>query len=93
MPWLPAGGVPARVAVPLPPVKVTPDGRAGLLVAVRAGVGLPAAVTANVLATPTPKVVEAALVMAGATVAGLTVRVKVWAALGLTPLAAVRVTV
>ena len=90
MPWLPAGGVPARVAVPLPlSLNVTPDGSAGVLVADRAAVGLPVVVTENVPACPAAKVVRSALVMTGAARAGLTVSVKLWVASGLTPLVAV----
>ena len=71
MPWLPAGGVPDRVAVPSPlSLNVTPDGRAGLLVADRAAVGLPVVVTEKVPAVPTANVVPLALVMTGAAVPG-----------------------
>ena len=70
-------------------LKVTPEGRAGLLVADKAGVGLPVVVTVKVPACLTAKVVEPELVMSGATELGLTVSVKLWVALGSTPLAAV----
>ena len=90
MPWLPAGGVPDRVAVPSPlSLKLTPDGSAGLLAADRAAAGLPVVVTVNVPACVTAKVVPPALVMTGAARAGFTVRVKFWVAWGLTPLPAV----
>ena len=92
MPWLPAGGVPARVAVPFPlSLKLSPDGSAGLLVADRVADGLPVVVTGNVPAWPTAKVVEVALVMTGAARAGLTVSVRLWLAFGVTPLAALTV--
>jgi hypothetical protein len=70
-------------------VKLTPDGRAGLLVADSAGTGIPVAVTVNEPGFPAAKVVALALVMTGGAVAGLTVRVKLWVAFGLTPFAAV----
>ena len=66
-----------------------PEGRAGLLVADRAAVGLPVVVTENVPAVPTAKVVPVALVIIGAAVAGFTVSVKLCVAFGLTPLFAV----
>ena len=76
--------MPARVAVPLPlSVKVTPDGSAPD--SVNAAVGLPVVVTENDPAVPTVKVVEVALVMAGAVGAALTVRVKLWVALRADP--------
>ena len=76
--------------MPLPlSLKVTPDGRAGLLVADSAAAGVPVVVTENVPAVPAANVVPAALVMTGAAVAGFTVSVKLWVALGPTPLAAV----
>jgi hypothetical protein len=80
------------VAVPLPlSLKVTPGGRAGLESSVSAAVGRPVVVTVKVPALPTGKVIELALVIAGAAVAGFTVRVKLWLALGLTPFDAVMV--
>ena len=68
-------------------MKVTPEGSAPDSVSVAAG--LPVVVTENVPAVPTVKVAELALVMAGAVGAAFTVSVKLWVALGLTPLAAV----
>ena len=55
----------------------------------RAAFGKPVVVTENVPAVPTANVVEPALVMTGAALAGFTVSVKLWVAFGLTPLAAV----
>ena len=82
--------MPARVAVPSPlSVKLTPDGSAGLLVADSAGAGSPVAVTLNEPGRPAAKVAAPPLVMTGAAVAGLMVRVKLWLASGPTPLAAV----
>ena len=79
--------MPASVAVPLPlSVRVTPGGKAPVSVMVAAG--KPVVVTVNEPAWPTPKLVLSALVIAGA---WLTVRVKLWVALGETPLAAVKV--
>jgi hypothetical protein len=64
-PPVPAAGVPASVAVPLPLlVKVTPLGNVPVLESV--GVGNPVAVTVNVPAEPTVNVVDAADVIAGA---------------------------
>ncbi len=85
---MPAPGVPASVAVPLPLlVKVTPVGRAPVWVIV-AAVGVPVVVTVKVPALPTVKVVALALVNAAP---ALTVRVKLCVALAPTPLAAVMV--
>ena len=85
---VPAAGVPAKVAVPFPlSTKVTPEGSAP--VSVIAAVGLPVVITENDPCVPTVKAVELALVMAGAVGAALTVSVKLWVALGLTPLFAV----
>ena len=76
----------ARVAVPLPlSTNVTP-GAGESRSRVSAGVGVPVVLTAKLPAVPVEKVVLV-LVMAGA---WLTVRVKVWVALGVTPLAAVK---
>ena len=85
-----AAGVPARVAVPLPlSVKVTPPGRVAPPSerVVPAGKSWPV-VTVKVPGVPTVKVVEAALVMVGAS---STVRVKDWVASGVVPLWAVMV--
>ena len=61
---MPAAGVPARVAVPLPlSTKVTPLGSALALLTV--AVGDPVDVTLKVPAFPMVKVLEATLVMAG----------------------------
>ena len=65
---------------------VTPLGNAP--VSLNVGTGDPVAVTVNVPAVPTVNVVLAPLVIAGAEVAGLTVSVKLWLALGKTPLLA-----
>ena len=63
--------MPARVAVPLPlSLNVTPDGRAGVLVADSAAVGVPVVVTENVPAVPAANVVPLALVITGAAVPG-----------------------
>src|SRR5579875_317557 len=63
LPPLPAAGVPARVAVPLPlSVKVTPPGR--VPVSVSAGTGEPVAVMVSLNAVPTVDVAAAALVIA-----------------------------
>ena len=84
--------MPARVAVPLPlSVNVTPDGRAGLLAAEIAAVGLPVVRTVNEPCVPAANVAALALVMAGAAGALPTVSVKAWVALGFTPFAAVMV--
>ena len=62
---MPAAGVPARVAVPLPlSVNVTPVGNVPLSVSVAGGVK-PVVVTVNVPGVPTVKVVLLGLVMAG----------------------------
>ena len=82
--------MPARVAVPLPlSVKVTPPGRVAPPSdsVVAAGKSCPV-VTVKVPGVPTVKVVEAALVIDGAS---STVRVKDWVASGLVPLWAVMV--
>ena len=56
VPWLPAAGVPDRVAVPSPlSMKVMPEGRAGLEVADIAAVGAPVVLTEKVPAVPTAK--------------------------------------
>ena len=83
--------LPAKVAVPLPlSVKVTPPGSAPVsLKVVAAGKWWPV-VTVKLPAVPTVNAAVLALVIAGASV---TVRVKVWVALGATPLLAVIVTV
>ena len=89
MPWLPAAGVPARVAVPLPlSVKVTPDGSAPDS-AESVAAGEPVVVTVNVPAVPAANVVRAGAGDDRGGRAGFTVRVKLWVALGLTPFAAV----
>ncbi len=80
-------GVPART--PVPGVKVTPVGR--VPDSARVGVGEPVAVTVNVPAEPSVKVVWLAEVMAGAVPVPLTVRVKAWVAGVPTPLSAVMV--
>jgi hypothetical protein len=67
-------------------LNVTPAGKAP--VSLNVGVGEPVAVTANVPAVPTVKVVVFALVMAGT---WFTVSVKFCVALGNTPFAAVNV--
>ena len=59
-------------------------------VSLSVGVGTPVVVTVKLPAVPTVKVVLVALVIAGAWAAA-TVRVKLWVALGVTPLAAVMV--
>ena len=75
---MPAAGVPASVAVPLPlSTKVTPEGSAPVPVSVE--FGNPVVVTVNVPAVPVVNVVLAALVIAGA---WSTVSVKVWVASG-----------
>src|SRR4051794_39818256 len=89
VPPVPAFGVPARVAVPLPlSVSVTPAGSAP--VSLRATLtGKPVVVTENVPAAPTVKVVLAPLVIAGA---WFTTSVKFCVAFGATPLLPVMVT-
>jgi hypothetical protein len=67
-------------------LKVTPLGK--VPVSLNVGAGKPLAVTVNVPAVPTWKVVLLALVMAGT---WFTVSVKVWVAFGLTPFWAVMV--
>jgi hypothetical protein len=80
-----APGVPASVAVPLPLlVKVKPEGNVPVWDSV--GVGEPVVVTVKLNAWPPVATAEAALVIASPL---LTVKVKLWVALGLTPLAAV----
>ena len=82
---VPAGvaAVLARVAVPSPlSTNVTPVG--SVPVSVSAAVGVPVVVTVNVSALPVANDLAAALVITGAW--GATVRVKVWVALGVTPL-------
>ena len=64
----------------------TPFGREPF--SVKVGAGKPVAATVNVPFWPAVNVVEAALVIAGAS---FTVSVKSWVASGVTPLAAVRV--
>ena len=82
--------MPARVAVPSPlSVNVTPDGRAGLLAAEMAAVGLPVVVTEYVPGWPAAKVVAFALVICGAAWLPVTVSVKICVASGLTPFEAV----
>ena len=70
-------------------MNVTPVGN--VPVSVRVGAGKPVAVTVKLLGVPTVKVVALALVIAGATDAGFTVRVKLCVALLPTPLLAVNV--
>lgn len=73
------------MAVPFPLfTKVTPLGRAPVIL--KLGAGNPLAVTIKVPAVPTTNVVDAALVIAGAS---FTVRMNVWVAGGLSPLVAV----
>ena len=84
MPPVPAAGVP--LSTPVAALNVTPPGK--VPVSLRLGVGTPLAVTVKLPALPTVKVVLVALVIAGAW-AVATVRVKVCVALGVTPLAAV----
>jgi hypothetical protein len=80
-----APGVPASVAVPLAlAVKVRPEGSVPVCDSV--GVGEPVVVTVKLKALPPVATAELALVIASPL---LTVRVKLWVALGLTPLAAV----
>src|SRR5579859_7330585 len=87
VPPVPAAGVPASVAVPLPlSLKVTPDGSAP--VSVKLGAGKPVVVTEKVPAEPTVKVVALTLLMAGALP---TIKVKFWLAGVPTPLVAVMV--
>ena len=71
---MPDAGVPARVAVPLPlSVNVTPAGSAPD--SLSEGVGTPEAVTENVPAVPTVKVVLLELLNVGL---WSTVNVKLW---------------
>src|ERR1043165_8227362 len=90
VPPVPAFGMPASVAVPLPlSTNVTPPGSAPVsLRTIDAPLGKPVVVTVNVPATPTLNVAAFALVMAGA---WLIVRVKDWLAFGRLPLAAPKV--
>jgi hypothetical protein len=87
------GKLPLAVGVPLsvPAVKLTPAGSAPD--SLNVGAGEPVAVTLNDPAVPTVKVVLFWLVIAGAVpvVAAFTVRVKFCVALGVVPLAAVKV--
>ena len=81
--------VPTVLADPLSTpaeVKVTPAGSAP--VSLKVGAGNPVAVTVNELAVPAVKILLVALVMTGA---WLTDNVKLWLALGATPLLAVMV--
>ena len=76
--------------MPLPlSLKVTPDGRAGLLVADSAAVGMPVVVTVNDPAVPAANVVALGAGDDRGDGAGFTVSVKLWVALEPTPLAAV----
>ena len=83
------GNTPLVVAVPdsrpaderVTPVGSAPD-------SVKVGAGKPEAVTVKLPAVPSVKVARSAEVMVGC---ASTVRVKVWVALGVTPLAAVMV--
>jgi hypothetical protein len=84
VPEVPAAGVPLKA--PVLELNVTPLGSAP--VSLRVGVGKPVAVIVNEPELPTVKVVAVALVIAGA---WFTVNVKLWVALGLTPLDAVKV--
>jgi hypothetical protein len=68
-------------------MKVTPLGSAP--VSVKDGVGVPVAVTENVPAAPTVKVVLLALVITGAALGVFTVSVKLWVAGVATPFVAV----
>jgi hypothetical protein len=85
---LPAAGVPESRPAEL---RVTPVGRAP--VSLKVGVGLPDAVTVNVPAEPTVKVVESAEVIVGAVGVVVTDRVNDWVAFGVIPLLAVMVNV
>ena len=87
MPPVPAAGVP--LSTPVAAVKVIPEGNAPDSDSV--GVGVPVAVTLNVPATPTVKVVLEALVMEGAAVGWFTVSVKLCVAFVPTPFCAVKV--
>src|SRR5579862_7700879 len=85
-----AVGVPDSVAVPLPlSTKVTPEGSAP--VSVRPGVGFPVAVTLNVLAVPTVKVMADVEMIVGAWETEVTDSVKLWIAGEPIPLLAVMV--
>ena len=84
MPPVPAAGVPVRT--PVAGVNVTPVGRVPVTLYV--GVGVPVAVTLNVAAVPTAKIVLVALVITGAV---FTVSVKLCVAFGVTPFWAVNV--
>src|SRR3954469_1798876 len=87
-PPVPAAGVPARVAVPLPlSVKLRPVGRVPVLVMVGVGYAVDVVVTVKLPGVPTVKVVLDALVNAAGWV---TVMLSVWIAFGFTPLDAVR---
>jgi hypothetical protein len=85
---LPDAGVPLSLAVPFPLfTNVTPLG--SVPVSVSVGAGVPVVVTVRLPAVPTVNVVLLALVIAGATCAVFTVRVKAWLAGLATPLVAV----
>jgi hypothetical protein len=80
----PAAGVPVRT--PVAGVNVTPAG--SVPVTLNVGAGVPVAVTLNVDAVPTAKIVLVGLVMTGAV---STVSVKLCVAFGVTPFCAVNV--
>ena len=87
-PPVPAAGVPARVAVPLPlSVKLSPVGTVPVLLMAGVGDAVAVVVIVNEPAVPTVKEVLFALVNAAA---WLTDTLSVWVALGFTPLFAVR---
>ncbi len=87
MPPVPGFGVPDRVAVPLPGVKVRPAGTVPLC-RVMPGAGNPLAVTLKLLFVPTMKVALLALVKAEV---WFTVRVKLWVPFAPTPLLTAKV--
>jgi len=81
---VPACGVP--LSRPVDELNVTPAGK--VPISLKVGVGNPLAVTVKVPLLPTLKVAALLLVIVGAS---LTVRTKLWFALGLTPFVAVKV--
>ena len=87
VPTVPASGVPERLAVLSPRFRnVTPAGSAPVSVSI--AIGAPVVVTVKMFNAPSANVALSALVIAGAWAAA-TSSVKLWVALGDTPLAAV----